>query len=337
MAISINCTYLKNQEISRSYFPVFGELEPNIHYLFSGKTGIGCILSYYRAIGKLENKMDQILVPPWLGYWVYCTINKYCFPTLTFREDVKGLFVYHQWGFPQKMNEIIEFCNSNGLFCVEDCAHAFDSYYNGRRLGTFGDIAVFSLSKFFPCVVGGAVYSSNSRIIDHLNKTTQVKKKIVSQFSRSIFKNRLELDQGANDKNLLELERGYAIYDKVLPIRFYPLAVVRKQVKEKVLEKRKANYHIIFEEFSNCDYMEYLPRNGITPYVIPVFLPLEMSERVVQKLIELEIESGIYNFDINRNILNPEYKKCIAIPCHQDVSVEQFDKMINIIKREIKR
>jgi dTDP-4-amino-4,6-dideoxygalactose transaminase len=51
----------------------------------------------------------------------------------------------HQWGHPAAMDEILDIASRHGLLVVEDCSHAHGSSLNGRLVGTFGDVAVFSL------------------------------------------------------------------------------------------------------------------------------------------------------------------------------------------------
>lgn len=52
--------------------------------------------------------------------------------------------VVHLYGQPCEMDEIVKIAKEFKLFVIEDCAEAFGSEYNGKRVGTFGDIACFS-------------------------------------------------------------------------------------------------------------------------------------------------------------------------------------------------
>jgi hypothetical protein len=55
----------------------------------------------------------------------------------------------------------------------------------------------------------------------------------------------------------------------------------------------------------------------------------------VDKLTKNKIESGIYNFDVNRNLLNPDFKECVILPCHQGISSDDINKIINLIKKNL--
>src|SRR5215471_624407 len=43
-----------------------------------------------------------------------------------------------------EVERIAEFCRAEGIFLIEDCAHAHGATWNGRRPGTWGDVGVWS-------------------------------------------------------------------------------------------------------------------------------------------------------------------------------------------------
>ena len=59
-------------------------------------------------------------------------------------EKTKAMIVVHFAGNPCEMDEIIKVANENKLVVIEDCAHALEACYKGKRVGTFGDYASFS-------------------------------------------------------------------------------------------------------------------------------------------------------------------------------------------------
>ncbi|MBT0892924.1 DegT/DnrJ/EryC1/StrS family aminotransferase [Geobacter hydrogenophilus] len=82
------------------------------------------------------------------------------------REKIKGniaaLLVTHYLGFPQDTEQIKAICNDHGVFLIEDCAHALLGSHNGADLGTYGDIAVFSVLKTLPVPNGGVLVVNNN-------------------------------------------------------------------------------------------------------------------------------------------------------------------------------
>jgi len=50
----------------------------------------------------------------------------------------------HFAGRPCEMDEIMRIADKHGLIVIEDCAHAIETEYKGRKVGTFGDFGCFS-------------------------------------------------------------------------------------------------------------------------------------------------------------------------------------------------
>ncbi|MCX7796577.1 MAG: DegT/DnrJ/EryC1/StrS family aminotransferase [bacterium] len=60
-------------------------------------------------------------------------------------EKTKAIIVVHLAGQPCDMDPIVEIARRYGLYLIEDCAQAHGAKYKGRYVGTFGDMAAFSL------------------------------------------------------------------------------------------------------------------------------------------------------------------------------------------------
>ena len=69
----------------------------------------------------------------------------------------KAVEVMHSWGMPCDMDAISAWAREKGLILLEDAAHAHGASMHGRKMGTFGDMAIYSyqLSKVMPSVEGG--------------------------------------------------------------------------------------------------------------------------------------------------------------------------------------
>ncbi len=76
----------------------------------------------------------------------------------------KAIAVVHQWGHPADMHPILEIAARHNLKVIEDCSHAHGSTYKGEPVGTFGDIAVFSLQAAKMIYAGeGGILVTNDR------------------------------------------------------------------------------------------------------------------------------------------------------------------------------
>jgi CDP-6-deoxy-D-xylo-4-hexulose-3-dehydrase len=78
----------------------------------------------------------------------------------------KAIMLAHTLGNPFNLQVVTDLCKKYGLWLVEDCCDALGSTYQGKMVGTFGDIATLS---FYPAHhitmgEGGAVFTNNSEL-----------------------------------------------------------------------------------------------------------------------------------------------------------------------------
>jgi perosamine synthetase len=66
------------------------------------------------------------------------------------------------------VERIAELCRSEGIFLLEDCAHAHGAGWNGRRPGTWGDAGIWSFyaTKTISTGEGGMLVSGNPELLD---------------------------------------------------------------------------------------------------------------------------------------------------------------------------
>lgn len=74
----------------------------------------------------------------------------------------------HLFGIPTDIENICVLGRRRGCITIEDAAAALVGRSQGRRLGTFADIGIFSFerSKRFPAFRGGAILINNDSVID---------------------------------------------------------------------------------------------------------------------------------------------------------------------------
>lgn len=70
-----------------------------------------------------------------------------------------GILGVHVYGMPCHVDRIQEIADRHGLRVIYDAAHAFGTEINGRSIGTYGDISMFSFhpTKLFHTAEGGAL------------------------------------------------------------------------------------------------------------------------------------------------------------------------------------
>ena len=73
---------------------------------------------------------------------------------------VRAMLAAHYFGISQPMSGVRAFCDSHRIALIEDCAHAYFGISEGVAVGSWGDFAIASLTKFFPVSEGGLVVSA---------------------------------------------------------------------------------------------------------------------------------------------------------------------------------
>ena len=82
----------------------------------------------------------------------------------------RAIVAVHQFGLPAEMGAIMALARKHGLKVVEDCAQAHGAKADGRFVGTFGDIGVFSLNvnKTIHVGEGGVCVTRDPKLRDRL-------------------------------------------------------------------------------------------------------------------------------------------------------------------------
>jgi len=78
----------------------------------------------------------------------------------------KAIAVVHANGYPCDMDGVLALARERGLRVVEDCSHAHGALYRGRKVGTLGDIGVFSLQhkKNLNAGMGGVAITNDDEL-----------------------------------------------------------------------------------------------------------------------------------------------------------------------------
>ena len=69
-------------------------------------------------------------------------------------------------GLVPDMNSVVKLCKKYGVYLIEDVCESMGSSYNGNKLGTFGDISLFSLyyGHHISTIEGGLICTDNEEL-----------------------------------------------------------------------------------------------------------------------------------------------------------------------------
>lgn len=83
-------------------------------------------------------------------------------------DHTKAVIVPHLHGLSANMDPILEVCAKHGLAVIEDCCQSHGATYKGKKVGTMGAVAGFSLNqnKNFSAGEGGIMSTDDPEVFD---------------------------------------------------------------------------------------------------------------------------------------------------------------------------
>ncbi|HSD56159.1 MAG TPA: DegT/DnrJ/EryC1/StrS family aminotransferase, partial [Candidatus Saccharimonadales bacterium] len=168
-------------------------------------------------------------------------------------DKTKAIIVTHMWGYPCDMDAIVKFSKANDLLLFEDCSHAHLATYKGKKVGTFGDAAAWSLQgqKNITGGEGGIMVTNNADIYYRATLQGHYNKRC-----------RQEIPEGH------ELYR-FAVTGMGLKMRSHPLAVAFANVQLQKHDEYQAMRNecaLAYEKlFADYDFIDVLPTTDLEP------------------------------------------------------------------------
>ncbi|MBC7759043.1 MAG: DegT/DnrJ/EryC1/StrS family aminotransferase [Phormidesmis sp. FL-bin-119] len=83
-------------------------------------------------------------------------------------KNTKAIMPVHMMGMSCEMDKIMAIAKKHNLKVIEDACQANFAHYQGKQLGTIGNVGCFSFqaSKQITCGEGGAIISNNAELMD---------------------------------------------------------------------------------------------------------------------------------------------------------------------------
>jgi dTDP-4-amino-4,6-dideoxygalactose transaminase len=209
-------------------------------------------------------------------------------------NKTKAIVLVHYAGVSCEMKKIQEIAKKNNIFIIEDAAHAIESKYNNKYLGTIGDLGCYSFheTKNLTCGEGGAILINNSQFIE---KAEIIREKGTnrSKFYRGEVDKYTWVDIGSSflPSEILsaflyaQLENANIIIKKRINSWNYYYSAFEELEKSGLLRRPiipancKHNGHLFYillkDEKSRDDLISYLKQKGIL--AVFHYLPLHLS------------------------------------------------------------
>ncbi|HZJ47228.1 MAG TPA: DegT/DnrJ/EryC1/StrS family aminotransferase [Pyrinomonadaceae bacterium] len=151
----------------------------------------------------------------------------------------KAILPVHLYGRPCEMDELMSIARQHGLFVVEDAAHASEAWYRGRKIGTIGDITVYSFyaTKNLVTGEGGMLVTNNALVAD------EIRVKHLHGMSRDAWKR--YSDEGFQPYDVVAAGYKYNMMDIQAALGIHQLARLEDNLK--IRERHWQAYDEAFE------------------------------------------------------------------------------------------
>ena len=236
---------------------------------------------------------------------------------------VKAVVPVHLYGNPADMNRIMPICESHGARVVEDCAQAHGAAIDGRRVGTFGDIAAFS---FYPTKNlgalgdGGAVFTRSGELDEEV---------------------RLLRQYGWRTRYVSEIPGRNSRLDEI------QAAVLRAKLPS--LDEENAHRSMLaaryLEKLADSELKLPVVRHGTSPVWHQFTVRTSTRDDLRSKLADDEISSAtLYpvpihhqpaylDLAVNLPVSERACREVLCLPCHPAINAEDVDRVCSVILR----
>jgi len=168
------------------------------------------------------------------------------------------------------MDEVKSYCADHGLILIEDACQALGSQCGDRKLGTFGDIGVYSFTphKIITTGQGGAVVTNNDDLAAKVRK--------LKDFHR--------LSAGVDQHDGIGFNFKFTDLQAVIGI---------EQIKiiDERIARRRAVWETYAERLAHLEWLEFLPMD--TERAVPWFADVLLNEAEKQPFMDHLKASGV--------------------------------------------
>lgn len=254
--------------------------------------------------------------------------------------STKAIMPVHYAGNPCDLDALAKIAGEYHLRIIEDAAHAFGSYYKGRKIGSFGDIICFSFDsiKNITCGEGGAVICHQEALVDILGqkRACGVKRPIQTSANWEERSQVFEVKTQGYRYHMSNINAGIG------------LAQLKKV--DSFITRRREICRKYDSSFKSIPGIVCLPINydDVAPHIYVIRVKNRLRDKLKEYLKNLDIETGInyvpnhlHSFYARKKVILPEtekaYQEILTIPLHCNLSDDDVNKVIHGVTGGIKK
>ena len=262
-----------------------------------------------------------------------------------------AVFFVHYFGFTSDIEGMSALARRRGVVLIEDCALAVDARHRGRELGTYGDVALFSMRKMFLYPEGGALVVSD-RFRD-FRPSYERRVSSCYSFPRYLLQRAkyayVRLTGGADPLGLVRAgPAGYMDGNTQQRLSVKMLSpFTERRLKhidlERVVQRRRDNYRYVLERFPLSTAVEPMHRalpDGCTPYSFPVLVRRGDRDALRRALVREGTVAGVgwpeSPFDPALARTRLLSQTLLELPIHQALTRKQLDRSLRCVARSVR-
>ena len=202
----------------------------------------------------------------------------------------KAIVLVHTLGFPAINDEIIQIAKDNNLILIEDCCEAHGATYKGQRVGSFGDISLFSFyfGHHITTIEGGTICVNDDKLYD------------LAKLFRS---------HGMTREASPELQKEYQLkYPDLNPLFTFAVAGFNMRSSELNavlgieqmnrldynIKRRRENLDVWLDNLNSSKFMTFFTRQGNSNFALPLMMQSITRNKLKDVCFILENEGVEY-------------------------------------------
>ena len=244
----------------------------------------------------------------------------------------QAIMFVHYAGNPGDLDELYEFAQANGLRVIEDAAHAFGSRYNGRLVGSVGDIVCFSFDpiKNITSGQGGAIVTKNEAVIERVRHMRNLGLRYFSDTS------------GKPDFDVRSMGWRYEMSDLMAAIGRAQLARFEKELKPARMALAAA-YGSRLGGIDGITLIETGPE--VVPHIVPIRVDSRERAAVQAELMAAGYETKVhykpnhmlsaFNDGSPRPVCERLHAELLTLPSHAGVTETHIEDIAGVLERHL--
>lgn len=235
-------------------------------------------------------------------------------------KNTKVVLATHVFGNPCRVKELRAICDRYDLTLMFDSAHGYGSLYEGKKIGTLGDIEVFSFSgtKVVTSAEGGLITMNKEDLYDKMTLARNYG--FVGDYN--------SVRNGVNGK----ISEMNALMGCLNLIKIEKQIARRQKIAEKYRKELEGVGDIDFQKIDNKD------RSAFKDFAITTSFRDELATKLEDEGIQtkkyfrpihlMDWYSGGESLPVTEYITG----RCLCLPIFNDITTLEQNKVIGVIK-----